>query len=211
MARTTLGVRARLVRAGSGCRRVRDLARCDLAGRSRRHDRKDARGRSGYSPASDVPPRPGAPAVHDCPSGTVRRARHRQPRRRRARPHTFTRRSRGRARSRRTPDPPQAGIRIQARGVRPRLTARRGPRPRSRRACGSNRRRASSASGRSGRARSLPGGSTNSLPSASITRTGPSTLYGPFARALMVTSVIRPLYGARPVRPTHRGATLARS
>jgi hypothetical protein len=26
------------------------------------------------------------------------------------------------------------------------------------------------------------------LPSASITRTGPSILYGPFARALMVTS-----------------------
>ena len=40
-----------------------------------------------------------------------------------------------------------------------------------------------------------PGGSTNSLPSASITRTGPSTLYGPFARALIVTSAIAPVYG----------------
>ena len=40
----------------------------------------------------------------------------------------------------------------------------------------------------------LPSGSTNSFPSASITRTGPSILYGPFARALIVTSFISPSY-----------------
>src|SRR3990170_418558 len=41
----------------------------------------------------------------------------------------------------------------------------------------------------------LPSGSTNSTPSASTTRAGPSTLYGPFRRALIVTSVMRALYG----------------
>jgi len=39
-----------------------------------------------------------------------------------------------------------------------------------------------------------PSGSSNALPSASITRTGPTTLYGPFARTVIVTSLMRPRY-----------------
>jgi hypothetical protein len=39
-----------------------------------------------------------------------------------------------------------------------------------------------------------PGGISNSFPSASITRTGPSTLYGPFVLALIVTTLMAPSY-----------------